>query len=229
MYRSPLCRPVVNKARPFERLIRLAVLGGCAAVYAAALALIFQTLENRRNEVPAVAAPVHLSFVQMELQAEPAPPPEPEPLPEPEPEILPEPEEADVALEKVPEKPKPEPKPEPPPQEPEPEAPVAKVSQEAAAPVIAVSPASVQGWVVEQIEKQKYYPPAAERFGLRGTFELSVQVDESGTIVSAEVLGGEGHRILRDALGRMLAALPGQHYGEPIGEPMQFDVTFEFE
>lgn len=207
-----------------ERTVRLIALGLCAAVYAGVLVLIFQVLENRKDRPASVAGPVHLSFVQMELQAEAVPPPEPEP--QLEPDVLPEPEEADVALEPVPEEPKPQSQSEPQPEPPEPEA---KVTQEAAAPVVAVLPESVQSWVVGQIEKEKYYPPAAERFGLQGTFDLSVSVDETGMITAAQVLGGQGHRVLRQALARMLAKLPGQTYGEPIGEPLEFEVVFEFE
>ncbi|QHI68518.1 energy transducer TonB [Tichowtungia aerotolerans] len=216
----------MNKSCPFERLTRLAALCLCGAVYLIVLVLVFQGLENQRNAAVPVASAVKLSFVQAELQAEPAPLPEPAPKPEPKPE----PEEADVALEDVPEEPMPEPTPEPPREEPpRPEAPVAQVSQEAAAPVYSVAPDQVQGWVIEQIEREKYYPPAAERFGLQGTFDLLVILDEHGTILSAEVLGGEGHRILRQALEKMLVKLPGRSFGQPIGETLAFEVEFSFE
>jgi outer membrane biosynthesis protein TonB len=226
MFPSPHCPPVVNRKNPSELLIRLAALCLCAALYSALLFLIFQTLEKQRRTAAPVAGAMHIDFVQIEQQAEPEPMPEPEPVSEPEmqPEEL---EDADVAPEEPPKKPKPEPS--PPKKPPVPDAPVAKVTQEAAAPDTAVPSDQVLAWVIEQIEKEKYYPPAAERFGLRGVFDLTVTVDQTGTIVSAEVLDGHGHRILRQALEKMLAKLPGRRFGQPTGELTDYAVTFEFE
>ncbi len=190
------------------------------------LSQVFRGLEKREQAREPVVRAVTLNFVQMELQAQPAPPPEPEP--QPQPEIQAEPEEADVALETVEEKPAPRPEP-PPEPAPESDAPVAQVSQQAAAPVFQVNPDVLQGWVLEQIEKEKYFPAAAERLGLTGTFDLSVTVGEDGLIRSAEVLTGRGHRILRQALQKMLGNLPGKSFGRPIGEAVEFEVEFSFE
>ena len=223
---SPLVPPVVNRRGPVERLIRLLMFALCALGYAAGLLLLFRGLENR---VPTVSVPkaVRLSFLQLELQAEPTPTPVPEPAPEPD--VVREIEEADVSLEEVPEKRTPEPRPAPLPEESRPEAPVANVSQEAGAPEPGVSAESVQSWVVALIEKEKYYPPAAERMGLRGMFTLRVSVDDAGVIQTAEVVDGRGHRILRQALEKMMAKLSGRRFESRIGEPVEFDVEFEFE
>lgn len=209
-------------------LIRLAALCLCAVLYCAALFWIFQGLEKQRRSVSPIAGPMNIDFVQMELQTEPAPPPEPEPVPEQE--MLPEEsEDADVALENVPEKPKPEPKPAPPSEPLKPDVPIAKVTQKKVAPMVLASPEQVQGWVFRELENVKYFPPAAERLGLKGTFDLTVTVDKAGTILSAQVLDGKGHRILRQALEKMLAKLIGLRFGKPLDEAKDFEFTFEFE
>ena len=208
--------------------MRVAALCLCTLLYCGVLFWIFQTLEKQRDAVSPIAGPMNIDFVQMELQAKPAPPPEPEP--EPIQEVQPEEsEDADVALEKLPEEPKPEPKPAPPEESPKPDIPVAQVTQKAVAPMVLASPEQVQGWLFGELEREKYYPPAAERFGLRGEFDLTVTVDKSGAIVSAQVLNGKGHRILRQALEKMLAKLIGRRFGKSIGETQGFEFTFEFE
>ncbi len=214
----------MNKTIPVERLVRLNAFCLCALVYVTGLALILHVLGNGSQRAVSVKA-VKLSIAQPALQAEPTPAPKLKPNPEPEP--VPE-EEADVALEEVVEKaePWPVPRPDPPPKV---DVPVAKMTQEAASEQYAESAERVQDWLVEQMNREKYYPPAAERFGLTGTFDLLVAVDEAGVIRSAEITGKEGHRILRQALERILARLIGRQYSKPIGEAMGFEVEFEFE
>ncbi|MBC8206667.1 MAG: energy transducer TonB [Kiritimatiellaeota bacterium] len=212
----------MNRARPGERGIRLIALCLCGVVYFAALGLIFQTLEKWEDQSVSVASRVTLNFVQMALQAPAAPLPEPDVSVDASAKA----EEADVALEQVEETPEPQSEPEP---IPEPDALVAQVTQEATAPERMVLVESVQGWVQELIETEKYYPPSAERFGITGIFDLKIVVDKGGTILSAEVLEGGGHRILRQALEKMLAKIIGRNYGEPVGEAMEVEVGFEFE
>lgn len=168
---------------------------------------------------------VRLSIAQMELQTEPAPMTKPEL--QPKRKVRPE-EEADVALEKAVEKVEPIPKPQPEPI-PDVEVPVAHVNQEASAPQMVSNPDDVQGWLLEKIEKEKYYPLSAQRLGLKGKFDLKIMIDETGTIQSAEVLGGEGHQLLRQAVEKILSKITGLKYSKPIGEPMGFEVEFEFE
>jgi TonB family protein len=214
----------VNERHPGERRVRLIALCLCGAVYLVAAGLVFRGLEEEPQQRTPVVSSMTLSFVQVELQA----PAAPEPEPQPQPELLPEPVDADVAPEKAEEVPEPLSEPEPEPM-PESDAPVAQVTQQASAPVLLVSADELQGWVIGRIEREKYYPPAAERLGLRGTFDLSVTVDDSGTIRMAEVLEGRGHRILRQALEKMLRTLPGQQFGRPIGETVEFEIEFSFE
>ena len=215
----------MNRTLPSERRVRLIAFLLCALLYVSGVGLVFQTLENRTEQPVAPVRAVKISFSQVELQAEPAP----EPEPEPEPEIMPKPEEdADVSLEEVEEKPKEEVKSSPEPML-HPEAPTANITQEAAAPTPAVSAETVQGWVLEELERVKYYPPLAEKFNFRGTYELEIIVGENGTIRSAEVLSGRGHRILREAMEKMLARLVGLNFGHPIGEAQALGFYFEFE
>jgi protein TonB len=216
----------VNKRIPAEGLIRLVTFVLCALGYLAGMVLVIRAFEKWPQTGP-VPQSIRMSFVQMELSAAPAPPPQP--LPEPEAEVMPEIEEADVSLEVVPEKPKPDPEPAPIPEEVRPEAPVAEVSQEASAPTAAVSLAGVGDWAKQQLELVKYYPRPAERLGLRGSFDLRITVDASGTITEAEVLEGEGHRILREALESMLMRIIGRNFGKPIGEERVFEIEFVFE
>jgi outer membrane biosynthesis protein TonB len=112
---------------------------------------------------------------------------------------------------------------------PESDAPVALVTQEAAAEVLLVNPDAILDWVLEQIEKEKYYPPTAERLGITGIFDLTVTVDQGGTIIFTEVHDGKGHRVLRQALEKMLIKLIGRNFGRSISEAVEFEVEFEFE
>lgn len=225
MFQLPRDRPAVNKCIPAERVVRLLTFALCAVAYAAVLVLFLRSWEPSERAV-SVPSAVRLSFVQMELQAEPTPPPRPEPV---EQEAVPELEEADVTLEKIPELLKPEPQPAPLPEEMLPEAPVAQVTQEAAAPEPVVSSQGVQGWAQEQLEKEKYMPRMAERMGLSGEFILRIDIRADGVIRSAEILEGRGHRILRQALEKMLTKIVGRGYGQAIGEPLEFEVRFIFE
>jgi len=206
----------------------------CVVLYLVVLRLVFQGLENSDEPDFSPTNAVKLSFAQMELQAPSAPEPDmsPEALvkeePKPEREILPEPEEADVALEKVEKKPEPPTEPEPAPA-PESDAPIALVTQQAAASEMSIPVEGVQSWLKELLEKEKYYPPAAQRFGLTGSFDLNIVVDADGTVLSADVLECRGHRILRQAIEKMLMKIVGRNYGEPTGEVIPFEFIFEFE
>lgn len=222
-FRSQPCRRAVNKSRPVERLTRVLAFSLSGLFYAVMLGVVFQRLENQSEADASAMNAVTLSFYQMELQAAvEAPPPEPEPEPEVMPE--PEPEEAEVVLEEVLEESEPEREPEPEPIQAE-----AQVTQEAAAPVSLVEPDVLLGWLLGQIEREKYYPAAAERIGMTGTFELLITMGADGTIVSAEVLPGKGAWILRKALEKMMAKITGRRFGRPLGSVQEFPVLFEFE
>ena len=207
----------------------------CLLLFVLGFAQLSHILESRPERSASVKA-VKISIAQLELQAESSPEPKTEPQPDPnpdpnpEPEVEPEPEpmpeeQADVALEKVVETSDPEPEPE---LKPKSEAPLAQITQEASAQA---SPGlnTVGEWVHEQIEYEKYYPRAAGRFGLTGTFDVLVTVDPSGMIRSAGITIEGGNRILRQALERTLSRIIGQRYKKPIGEAMEFPVKVIYE
>ncbi len=152
----------------------------------------------------------------MELVAveEPPPPKEPEPLPPPE--------EVDVVLEEIIEEPEPEP---------EPIEADAQVSREASAETeeVVVDFDKVSAWVFEQIEKEKYYPKAAQKAGYEGVFDLLVIVNAEGMISEASITHGKGHPLLRRALEKMLDKLPGRSFSEPPGRVIEMAFEFEFE
>jgi len=147
----------------------------------------------------------------MELVAveDPPPPKEPEPLP---------PEEVDVVLEEIIEEP-----------EPEPVEADALVSQEASSADEEVTADALSNWVLEQIQKEKYYPPSAQRAGYEGVFDLLVIIEADGTISDASITYGRGHPLLRRSLEKMLGKLSGRSFGQPIGQTVEMEVEFEFE
>ncbi len=211
----------MNKPCTFERWIRLFAFVFSLLLYVTAVGVIWlwaDRLSDDRSVSVSVNA-VNLSFAQMELAEE-----TPQPSEEPEPEIVPEPEEqADVVLEEVVEK---EPEPEP---EPELMQGEAQVTQAAAAPELAVNTEGLQAWIFEQIEKEKYYPRSAQRAGLEGSFDVMMTVDADGTILSAEILSGEGHLFLRHALEKTLKKLLGREFGRPLGQAVEIPMGVDFD
>jgi protein TonB len=198
----------------------------CVRVYSGLAGLIFFWSQQHPPSVPPISrSAVTLSFEQIDLravveEAVPEPQPEPEPAIE-KPVVKPVlPEEVDVAVEKI-QDPMPEPV--------EQDAVEAQVTQEASAPVIApVSPDLLRSWIRELLEREKYYPRAAREQGLEGAFTLAVQIDEAGEIVSTEITGGKGHIVLRNALQKMLTALPGQSFGRPLPTSERLEFEFKF-
>jgi len=204
----------VNKLRPSERLVRSLALLLCLLLYAGGgTAGYFWSRGQSEEDVTSIHVnAVNLSFAQMELVAveEPPPPKEPEPLP---------PEEVDIALEEIIEEP-----------EPEPVEADALVSQEASsADEEAVDPDALSEWVLEQIQKEKYYPPSAQRAGYEGVFDLLVIIEADGTISDASITYGRGHPLLRRSLEKMLGKLSGRSFGKPLGQTVEMEIEFEFE
>lgn len=202
----------MNKLRPSERLVRLLAFSLSLLLYGGGITGVYRWSENlsKQDPVPVSMKAVNLSFAQMELTAvEETPPP---------PEITPPPEEADVALEEVIKKP-----------EPEPVQANAQVTQEAAAPAAPIETDALLAWVLEQIEKEKYYPATAKRAGYEGTFDLLVTVGADGTISEAVVLSGFGHPLLRRSIEKMMGLLPGRSFGQPLGRAVEIPIEFEFE
>jgi len=203
----------VNKPRSSEGAIRSLAFSLTLLLYAGggAAGYLWGRSLSEEKAAPVQFNAVNLSFAQMELVAveEPPPPKEPEPPP---------PEEVDVVLEEIIEEP-----------EPEPVEADAFVSQEASAVEEEVNPDALSEWVLEQIQKEKYYPPSAQRAGYEGVFDLLVVVGSAGTILDASIVYGRGHPLLRRSLEKMLGKISGRSFGKPIGQTVEMEVEFEFE
>jgi TonB family protein len=214
----------VNKFLTTERLSRLLAFTLSGLLYLAAVALVLFWMRNR--PAPQFAfnpAPVNLSFAQVELQAAAEPLPVVESEPEPPP-----PEEIEIVTEQV--VTPPEPFPEPPEPEPEPVKQEAQVTQQASAPdVMPADPNRLIAWVQAQIEKEKYYPPAARNAGLEGQFRLQITIGTDGKIAGIIVLDGQGHPMLRRALEKFTSVLVGRSFGQPLPAPYTFIQPFAFE
>ena len=202
----------MNKLHPSERLIRsLALLLAFLLYVGGGVGGYFWGRSFSEEKAASVHInAVNLSFAQMELVAVEEPPP-------PEPETLPL-EEVDVVLEEIIEEP-----------EPEPIEADALVSQEASAAEEEVDPEALSEWVLEQIQKEKYYPPSAQRAGYEGVFDLLVIIGSDGMILDASIVYGRGHPLLRRSLEKMLGKLSGRSFGQPIGQIVEMEVEFEFE
>lgn len=221
----------MNKIRTSERLSGLLAFALSSLFYIAVVATVLLWTKNHPTPQSVFnPAPVNLSFAQIELQAAAEPPPEkaevtvkPKPKPEPPP-----PEKANVAV-----KPKPEPSP------PEPvkadaaqrngKEPAAKVTQEASAPSVPPVDRNVLlSWVRTQIEKKKYYPPAARNAGYEGQFRLLVKIGTDGKISKAVVLDGKGPSMLRRSLEKIMTGLIGRNFGQTLPNPVELPFEFEF-
>ncbi|MCC7299963.1 MAG: TonB family protein [Verrucomicrobia bacterium] len=77
------------------------------------------------------------------------------------------------------------------------------------------------------IEAEKYYPPSAQKAGYEGRFRLQVKIGTDGRILSAAVLDGKGHPMLRHALKKIMTGLQGRDIGQTLPSPL--DLSFEFE
>lgn len=210
----------MNKIRTTERFSGVLAFAFSALFYIAVAALIVFLMQNRPSQPAAFSpAPVNLSFAQIELQAAAEPPPVVEPEPEPPPS-----EKVDVVTEEI------VVQPEPPPPEPQRiiEAP-AQVTQKASAPAVPpVDRKVLLGWVREQIDKEKYYPPAARNAGLEGQYRLLVKIGSDGKISEAVVLNGEGHPMLRRSLEKIMSGLVGRGFGQTLPDPVELPFDFEF-
>lgn len=198
-----------------------------ALFYIAVTALIFFLMKTRLPEPRAFnPAPVNLSFAQIELQAAAEPPLEVKPVPEPPPPDLSrrnevKAEKAEVAIEPEPELSPPEP-------QQVVETP-AQVTQKASAPSVpSIDRNALLAWVREQIEKEKYYPPAARNAGYEGTFRLLVKIGTDGKISEALVVDGKGNILLRRSLEKILAGLIDRDFGQALLNPVELPFEFEF-
>jgi len=208
----------VNKIRTSERLSGLLAFALSSLFYIAVAAPVLLWTKNHPSEPSAFnPAPVNLSFAQIELQAAAVPPPEVTPEPPP-------PEKVDVVTEEIVALPEP-----PPPELPQRVETPAQVTQEASAPVTPPVDRNVLlDWVREQIEKEKYYPPAARNAGFEGRFRLLIKIGTDGKINEAAVLDGTGHPMLRRSLEKIIAGFIDRDFGQTLPDPLELPFEFEF-
>ena len=208
----------MNKFRTSERLSGVLAFALCGLFYVAVAALIFFLMKNRPPEPRAFnPAPVNLSFAQIELQAATEPPPDVKPEPPP-------PEKVDMVIEEVVTLLEP-----PPPEPPQRVETPAQITQEASAPATPPVDRNVLlNWVREQIEKEKYYPPAARNAGYEGRFRLLIKIGTDGKISEATVLDGKGHPMLRRSLEKIMTGLIGRDFGQTLPDPVELPFDFEF-
>ncbi len=103
------------------------------------------------------------------------------------------------------------------------------MTQEASAPAVPPVDRNVLlDWVRAQIEKEKYYPPAARNAGFEGQFQLLIKIGTDGKITEAVVLEGKGHPMLRRSLEKIMAGLIGRDFGQTLPAPVELPFEFEF-
>lgn len=104
------------------------------------------------------------------------------------------------------------PPPEPIKPEPSTPAPVAPAPATTAPPRPRASPAQIRTWygsIAMQIERNKSYPPSAQRRGEKGVVELAFAIDRDGHVLSSEVVKSSGYAALdQETLATVRRAQP---------------------
>jgi len=80
------------------------------------------------------------------------------------------------------------------------------------------------------VERKKYYPPEAKRYGVEGKVSLRISVDASGRITQVELINSSGSRILDRAaqdLIRSIGSLPPPPEGKPLTFVLSIDYRLE--
>ena len=124
------------------------------------------------------------------------------------------------------------------------EAQTAQMAQSASAPgaqVKAAEPLSGQGRTGEvnwrmlaaaklraMIEREKYYPPAAQRAGYTGRVGVQVRLEPDGTVSGYEVKESRGHPMLVRAVETALGKIKGRTIGMTLPERFDILVPIEF-
>lgn len=106
------------------------------------------------------------------------------------------------------------------------------VSRPQEAPSRAVSPdwqASYLATLSGRLERHKNYPIAARRLGLEGEALVQLRLDDTGRAISVRIVRSTGHRMLDDAILRMVAeAQPLPAPRIPRGEIFECVVPVRF-
>lgn len=196
----------------------------------------------------------NLNVVQMELLPAAAPSGKPAP-PSPSEPAAPPPGPADAAIEKVQKEPEQQPESRP---EPEvtrsvaaSESPVsaktqaAQVAQPASAPAAQIdSKETIAGrgrtgetdWRMLAIaklralvEREKYYPPSAQKAGYTGRFRVSIRLEPDGTVSGCEITERRGHPMLGKAVETTMQKIHGTNIGLTLPERYEFSLPIDFE
>ena len=196
-----------------------------------------------RVEAPPVLLPPAAMMIELAPPAAPRPAPAPPAPPQVQPEPEPERRIVEAPRPRI-EIPKPKPRPRPRPQPPKPRteppkpqqvseaseassestqaAPAARPAETASAPVRAPvsgpsqAEISWQSRLLAHLARYRQYPDAARRMHQEGTVKLRFQVDGNGRVLSYEVVGSSGHRILDRATQQMIRR--AQPLPKPPGE-----------
>ncbi len=239
---------IVNNFHPFkQRVSPQAFALSCLLHIAAGTLIFFVARKIAVQQWPSMGPKSdNLNVVQMELLPAAASPVQPvappmKPL-SPEPAVVPleEPQ-------KIPEA-KPEPAVTRPPEATVEKTPVAEqtaqVAQAAAAPsaqVAATEPLTGQGrgdidWrtlaiakLRALVEREKYYPPSAQKAGYTGRFSVLIRIDPDGTISGCEIAERRGHPMLGRAVETAMQKIRGTNIGWSLPERYEFLLPVEFE
>jgi len=80
------------------------------------------------------------------------------------------------------------------------------------------------------VDRRKYYPPEAKRYGVEGKVSLRISVDANGKITQVELINSSGSRILDRAaqdLIRSIGSLPPPPEGKPFTFVLSIDYRLE--
>lgn len=242
----------MNRFCTSERLSGLLAfaLSGLLHIVAGVL-VIFLSLRPAGKSWPAMGPKaVNLSFAQIELQSAAASssrPASPEPAPLPEP--------ADVALKEIQKAPEPEPEASPEPEVLRPAeaevaqkptaAQTAQTAQEASAQRAQIEAAEsfaglnrtgTVNWRMlavaklrAMVEREKYYPPAAQKAGYTGRVSVLIRLEPDGMVSGYEVRENRGHPMLSRAVETTLEEIKGQNIGLTLPERFEILLPIEFE
>jgi len=83
--------------------------------------------------------------------------------------------------------------------------------------------------ILDQIEKNKFYPNKAKRRNIQGTVRVELSLDDTGNIVSLQLF--EGHKLLRKAAATAIQAtapFKTPHSSMAVAQTIKFGVHYQF-
>jgi TonB family protein len=237
----------VNNFYPFKRRGgRLAFALSCLLHIAVGALIFFVARRFVVEQWPSMGPKAaNSNIMQIELQSAAAASAQPVLLPPPKP--------AEIPLEEIKKPPEPSPQPEPVVSQPaeasesqvSAEAQTAQVAQPASSPgaqVEAAEPLAGAGRAGEvdwrklgvaklsaMVEREKYYPPAAERAGYTGRFRVRIRLEPDGTVSGYEITERRGHPLLGKAVEATLEKIKGRTIGMTLPEKFDILLPIEFE